>query len=363
MNSKGNLSKYGENTFIGESLKEILGPMKEETTKQHPWALPMIELVDPDREDWKQTEEQFVEKVKQMPKSNNLFGNNKKSKDKHEYETTTACITVGQQILMTLKESLADDEWLKLRMEKLLDVNDIDILFVLHNSIETTARSIYQAVHTIIEAWKGPGNDRSIMFKYSNKVQAEADAWKLDLRAESGAADLYKKLRHTHNRLRYIGINAPDLLTTNKLFLKFDNPFLQNVKDLAPKDEEPVKDYAIRVDEKLRDIKPSHGLYKTIDTDSVVPQANAAIAEGNKEETKEEIETVEARKFNKSTQNSQFPCTICGDKSTRPHALRNCFYNPDSDKWNVDLQKEDQKRRREAASAKRGRKRQKKENA
>ncbi len=116
--------------------------MKEETTRQHPWALPMIELVDPDREDWKQTEEQFVEKVKQMPKSNNLFGNNKKSKDKHEYETTKACITVGQQILMTLKESLADDQWLKLRMEKLLDVNDIDILFVLHNSIETTARSI-----------------------------------------------------------------------------------------------------------------------------------------------------------------------------------------------------------------------------
>ena len=135
------------------------------------------------------------------------------------------------------------------------------------------------------------------------------------------------------------------------------------MSELAPKDEEPIKDYAIRVDEKLRDIKASHGLHKAIDTDSVVPQANAAIAEGNKEETKEEIETVEARKFNKSTQNSQFPCTICGDKSTRPHALRNCFYNPDSDKWNVDLQKEDQKRRREAASAKRGRKRQKKENA
>ena len=125
-------------------------------------------------------------------------------------------------------------------------------------------------------------------------MQAEADAWKLDLRAESGAADLYKKLRHTHNRLRYIGIDAPDLLTTNKLFLKFDNPFLQNVKDLAPKDKEPVKDYAIRVDEKLRDIKASHGLNKAIDNDSVVPQANAAIAEGNKEETKEEIETVEA---------------------------------------------------------------------
>ena len=43
MNSKGNLSKYGENMFIGESLKEILNPMKEETTKQHPWAVPMIE--------------------------------------------------------------------------------------------------------------------------------------------------------------------------------------------------------------------------------------------------------------------------------------------------------------------------------
>lgn len=128
-------------------------------------------------------------------------------------------------------------------------------------------------------------------------------------------------MRHTHNRLRYIGIDAPDLLTAHKLFLKFDNPFLQNVKDLAPKDEEPIKDYAIRVDEKLRDIKASHGLYKTIDTDSVVPQANAAIAEGNKEETKEDIETVEARKFNKSTENSQFPCTICGDKATRPHAL------------------------------------------
>ena len=33
MNSKGDLPKYGENTFIGESLKEILDPMKEETTK------------------------------------------------------------------------------------------------------------------------------------------------------------------------------------------------------------------------------------------------------------------------------------------------------------------------------------------
>ena len=172
-----------------------------------------------------------------------------------------------------------------------------------------------------------------------------------------------KKLRHTHNRLRYIGIDAPDLLTASNLFLKFDNPHIRNASEMAPEDGESIKNYAIRVDEKLRDIKASHGLYKTIDTDSVVPQANAAIAEGNKEETKEEIETVEARKFNKSTQNSQFPCTICGDKSTRPHALRNCFYNPDSDKWNVDLQKEDQKRRREAASAKRGRKRQKKENA
>ena len=119
MNSKGNLSKYGENTFIGESLKEILGQTKEGTTKQHPWALPMIELVDPDKEDSKQSEDQYVEKVKQMTKSNNLFGNNKKSKDKHEYETTKACITVGQQILMPLKESLADDaaEWIKLRMD------------------------------------------------------------------------------------------------------------------------------------------------------------------------------------------------------------------------------------------------------
>ena len=126
------------------------------------------------------------------------------------------------------------------------------------------------------------------------------------------------------------------------------------MSELAPKDEEPVKDYAIRVDEKLRDIKASHGLQKTIETNSVVPQANAAIAEGNKEETKEEIETVEARKFNKSTQNSQFPCTICGDKSTRPHALRNCFYNPDSDKWNVDLQKEDQKRQERQLARKGG---------
>ena len=119
--------------------------MKEETTKQHPWALPMIELVDPDKEDSKQSEDQYVQKVKEMAESNNLFGNNKKSKDKHEYETTTACITVGQQILMTLKESLANGEWLKLRMETLLEVEDIDTLFVLHNSIETTARSIHQA--------------------------------------------------------------------------------------------------------------------------------------------------------------------------------------------------------------------------
>ena len=105
MNSKGNLSKYGENTFIGESLKEILNPMKEETKKQHPWALPMIELVDPDKEDSTQSEHDYVQKVKEMTKSNNIFGNNKKSKDKHEYETTTACITVGQQILMTTDDS------------------------------------------------------------------------------------------------------------------------------------------------------------------------------------------------------------------------------------------------------------------
>ena len=57
MNTKGGLAnygentfKYGENTFIGESLKEVLNPMKEETTKLHPWALPMINLVDPDKE-------------------------------------------------------------------------------------------------------------------------------------------------------------------------------------------------------------------------------------------------------------------------------------------------------------------------
>ena len=133
---------------------------------------------------------------------------------------------------MTLKESLANDEWLKLRIEKLLDVNDIDILFVLHNSIETTARSIHQAVHTIIEAWKGPGNDKSIMFKYVTTAKAEANALKLDLRAESGAAELYKKLRHTHNRLRYIGIDAPDLLTASNLFLKFDNPFLRLIQPM-----------------------------------------------------------------------------------------------------------------------------------
>ena len=112
MNSKGNLSKYGENTFIGESLKEILNPMKEETTKQHPWALPMIELVDPDKED---------------------------------------------------------------------------------------------------------------------STQSEHD----------------------------IGIDAPDLLTASNLFLKFDNP-LRNVSEMAPEDGESIKNYAIRVDEKLRDIKASH---------------------------------------------------------------------------------------------------------
>ena len=316
----------------------------------------MIELVDPDKEDSRQSEDEYVQKVKDMTKSNNLFGNNKKSKDKHEYETTTACTTVGQQIL-TLKDSLADDEWLKLRMEKLLNVNDIDILFALHNSIETTARMIHQAVHTIIEAWKGHGNDKSIMFKYATTAQAEANALKLDLRAESGAADLYKKLRHTHNRLRYIGIDALDLLTVSNLFLKFDNPFLQNVSEMAPKDGEPIKDYAIRVDEKLRDIKASHGLQQTISTDPITPQANVTIAEGNKKEAIEPIER--ARESNKSTQNSQFPCTICGDKATRPHALKNCFYNPDSEKWNTDLQQEDQKRRREAASAKKVRKRQK----
>ena len=66
MNSKGDLPKYGENTFIGESLKEILGPMKEETTKQHPWALPMIELVDPDKEDSSHSEDDYVQKVKEI---------------------------------------------------------------------------------------------------------------------------------------------------------------------------------------------------------------------------------------------------------------------------------------------------------
>ena len=264
---------------------------------------------------------------------------------------------------MTLRESLEDDEWLKLRMEKLLGVDDINILFSLHDSVEITARSIHQAVHTIIEAWKSSGNDRSIMVKYEKIAKAEANALKLDLRSESGAADLYKKLRKTHNRLRYIGIDAPELLTTSNLFLKFDNPFLQNMTEMAPGAGESIKDYAIRVDEKLRDMKATQGLAKTIPTDPIAPQANAAIAEGNKKETKEEIETVETKESNKKSQNSQFPCTICGDKATRPHTLRNCFYNPDSDKWNIDLQKEDQKRRREAASARKGRKRQKKEDS
>ena len=68
MNSKGNLVKYGENTFIGESLKEILNPMREETTRQHPWALPMIELVDPEKEDSRQSEDEYVQKIKEMTK-------------------------------------------------------------------------------------------------------------------------------------------------------------------------------------------------------------------------------------------------------------------------------------------------------
>ena len=129
MNTEGGLAKYGENTFIGESLKEILNPMKEETTRQHPWALPMINLVDPDKEESKLSEDEYVEIVKGMINSNNLFGNNKKSKDKHEYEMRTACITVGQQILMTIKESLVDEDWLRLRIGSLLNVEDTDILF------------------------------------------------------------------------------------------------------------------------------------------------------------------------------------------------------------------------------------------
>ena len=86
MNTRGRLAQYGENTFIGESLKEILNPMKEETTRQHPWALPMIEFVDPDKEESKLSEDENIERVKEMRNSDNLFGNNKKSKDKHEYE-------------------------------------------------------------------------------------------------------------------------------------------------------------------------------------------------------------------------------------------------------------------------------------
>ena len=71
------------------------------------------------------------------------------------------------------------------------------------------------------------------MFKYETSARAAANSLKLDVRAEAGAADLYKKLRHTHNRLRYIGIDAPDLLTASNLFLKFDNPFLQNVSKMV----------------------------------------------------------------------------------------------------------------------------------
>ena len=81
---------------------------------------------------------------------------------------------------MTIKESLVDDEWLKLRIGRFLNVDDIDILFVLDNSIEGTARKIHQAVHAIIEAWKGPANDRSTMFKYETSARAAANALKLD---------------------------------------------------------------------------------------------------------------------------------------------------------------------------------------
>ena len=137
---------------------------------------------------------------------------------------------------------------------------------------------------------------------------------------------------------------------------------------MAPENGEHIKNYAIRVDEKLRDINASIGFKQAQDADStssdtITPQANVTIAEGNKKETERETERVEATNFNKSTQNSQYPCSICRDKATRPHTLRNCFYNPNSDKWNIDLQKEDQKRRREAASARKGRKRQKKEDS